>query len=228
MNTSMSRKRWIPNPTLWKNEDAFILGGGPSLRNFEYARLQNELVVGCNDAYVHGPLVCDFCVFGDFKWWRLHHKNLEKYVKGGGVVVTNEQKVVKATVPVWLKCMARQASGLSKTALGWNVNTGAAAINLALILGATRVFLLGFDMKLGKKGESNWHKNTLDKPKPKIYNRMIRGYKVVLNQLPIVFPGTQVINVNDDTALKCFPVVKFDKFWRDRNGVVQNTIKEAS
>ncbi len=36
-------------------------------------------------------------------------------------------------------------------------NIGAAAINLAYHTGATRVFLLGFDMNLGNSSRQHWH-----------------------------------------------------------------------
>jgi hypothetical protein len=196
----------------------FIYGGGTSLRSFDPNILIDERVIVCNDAYQFGPSICEVCVFGDFKWFQLHREHIEEYAKQGGIVVTNEPKSCNAVGEPWLKKMVKQPQGLFIDALGWNCNTGAIAINLALILGAETIFLLGFDMCLGSDKKSNWHTNTLDKPKERIYDRFIGNFKVVAEKLPKVFPGRKVINVNDNTKLKCFPIVPFDDFWIERRG----------
>jgi len=108
--------------------------------------------------------------------------------------------------------MQRERVGLSKTALGWNANTGASALNLALILGASTVYLLGFDMFGG-----NWHPNPLDKPKQTIYDRMMKNFKIVAQQLPKVFPDCKVFNVTNDSKLEIFPKIGFNEFWSNRN-----------
>ena len=79
--------------------------------------------------------------------------------------------------------MERRSRGLHFNALGWNYNTGAVAINLALLLGAAKINLLGFDMQLGKAGNSNWHENILDKPDKKVYSKFITGFNKVANDL---------------------------------------------
>lgn len=215
---STIRQYWKPEP-IWEGREVFVLGGGRSLfeNNFDFNILEKELVVGCNDAYLHGPLICDICIFGDWKWRTLHLDNLRKYVKHGGIVVTNEPKSIANTRHTpWLKPMKRQDVGLYRDALGWNQNTGASAVNLALILGAGKVFLLGFDMHLGKDGEANWHENKLNRPRANVYERMLDNFKIVAAQLPKVFPGQKVFNVHDDTYLKSFPILPFNEFWIQR------------
>lgn len=208
---------WQPDPETWKGEDAIVLGGGPSLLDFDFEWLSRELVVGCNDAYRHGPRICDICVFGDFKWYGEHAAHLEEYAKGGGIVVTNESKLISSSkTPKWIHKMAREGSGLHTDALGWAHNTGAGAMNLALILGASRVFLIGFDMQLSEDGKTNWHKNKLDKPNPTIYDRMIAGFKIMARQLPHKFPDAEVFNVTDNSKLDVFPKIATNEFWNGR------------
>ena len=208
---------WEPNPETWKGEDVIILGGGPSLDSLDFDLLITELVIGCNDAYELGPRVCDICVFGDYKWYRHHSANLELYAKKGGIVVTNESKVVgDHRTPKWVNKMARQAQGLHKDALGWGYNTGVGAMNLALILGAAQVFLIGFDMQLNEDGESNWHANNLDEPSAKMYDRMLKGFRIVGRQLPHKFPDAKVFNVTDDSRLDSFPKIATEVFWNGR------------
>lgn len=208
---------WEPDPQTWEGEDVIILGGGPSLRSLSIPSLADELVVGCNDAYVYGPLICDMCVFGDFKWFNKHHKALKAYADSGGIVVTNESHLISRPGDKWIMKMPRQSSGLHKDALGWNFNTGASALNLALILGASRVFLLGFDMQLDKEKRMNWHPNELDKPDASIYTRMIKSFDIVARQLPGTFPNCEVFNVTDDSKLDVFPKIGTEAFWNGRH-----------
>ncbi|HUS88041.1 MAG TPA: hypothetical protein VMW91_01515 [Desulfosporosinus sp.] len=205
----------------WKNKDAFILGGGSSLRDWDIDVLKGERVVGVNDAYIHGPYVCDVCVFGDFKWYKVHFNGLVNYAKNGGCVVTNCPQTVNERFP-WLYRMGREARGLHHNALGWNTNTGSSALNLALILGAKTVYLLGFDMKLGLDGRSNWHNGSLDTPNPAVYTRMLGkdkndNFVVVKKHLEVKFPDRIVINVTSDSDLDMFPKVDFETFWKERS-----------
>jgi hypothetical protein len=114
--------------------------------------------------------------------------------------------------------MGRSSQGLHRNSLGWNRNTGAGAVNLALLLGARRVFLLGFDMHLSG-GRPNWHNQLIDKPDKNCYVRFAKDFKYVARDLPIKFPGCEVINVTDDSDLNCFPKVGTKEFWSSRVGV---------
>jgi len=212
---------WIPkrNPN-WEGQEAFIIGGGPSLsQGFDFNLLANELTIGCNDAYQKGSAVCKICVFGDAKWWKTHKDRLIQYP---GLVVTNVPHLHQKNVK-WLYVTDRQQWGLSKTGLAWNGNTGSPAINLALLLGAVKVYLLGFDFKLNEDGESNWHPNNIDKPNAEIYKgKFQEGFVALAKALPIVFPGQEVFNVTNDSDLDVFPKINLNDFWKDRkNGLCE-------
>ena len=143
--------RWIPK-TKWKGEEVFVIGGGDSLRGFNWGLLKDELTIGCNDAFRLGKEVCKICIFGDAPWFRRNEKELAKFE---GVVFTNSSQLLNTRLP-WLWTTPRKSKGLSDRAIAWNDNTGAAAVNLALLLGAKRIFLLGFDMRASERGKTNW------------------------------------------------------------------------
>jgi hypothetical protein len=150
-----------------------------------------------------GADAINICAFGDIKFWSKFQRDLEKFE---GWVVTNFG-VPRA--PAWLKIYKRQQQGLFKDSLGWNWNTGAMAVNLALILGASRIFLLGMDMKAREDGKTHWHDVVIDRSTPQHYDRFMTGFETVKRQLPVVFPGRQVFNVSDGTSrLVTFPVVE--------------------
>ena len=198
----------------WKDEDVFIIGGGDSLREqgFDWSLLEEELTIGCNSAFTLGEKVCKICIFGDAKWFHKYQSELQRFK---GIVFTNTSQLYRTKLD-WLWTMPRKGKGLGATALGWNKNTGAAAVNLALILGAQRIFLLGFDMHLSKDGRSNWHNNLLGKPNKAVYEKFIEGFTKVSIDLKKLFPGREVINITDNSDLDIFPKVGCEEFWKGR------------
>lgn len=215
--------KWTPKP-IWKDQDAYIIGGGPSLREFDWSLLEGLRTIGCNKAYVHGPSRCEVCLFGDVPWWDHHKHELERYTKAGGTVFTNASALKTLKVP-WLWTMRRENSGLYCDALGWNTNTGMAAINLALIFGAKTLYLLGFDMGLGKDGKSNWHEDVTNKFQvlPASYVKFFKAWPPLLRDMQTKFSDRRLVNVSDLTAVKDaygVETVKPEEFWKGRRDVL--------
>lgn len=209
--------RWKPE-SVWRDKDVFIIGGGDSLRSFDWTLLEDECTIGCNTAFTLGPKICKICIFGDFKWFDIFQVELTKYAtQNKGVVFTNTPKLLDTTLP-WLYTMPREMRGLHKQALGWNGNTGASAINLALILGATTVYLLGFDMMLSNEQRPNWHDRLIQKPKASVYKDFCKDFGRVASDLGKVFPGREVVNVTDKSNLEVFPKIGVEEFWNSRKG----------
>ena len=115
----------------------------------------------------------------------------------------------------WLKWMPRKQKGMFRDGLGYNFSCAASAVNLALLFGATTVYLLGVDMHLGSKGEPNWHNHVIDKPDKEVFDRMLESFHWVKKGLEN-FPGSKVFNVNKDSNLKLFPMLDPDIFWAER------------
>ena len=191
--------RWHPRQW-WSGQDVVIIGGGPSLRGFDWSALRTCLTVGCNDAFKLGPSVCTVCVFGDMKWYITHYKELEMFPNP---IFTNQPSLHVGS-PDWILTVPRKIWGLHRDALGWGGNTGCSAINLALILGAMRGFLLGFDMKT-KDDKTNWHDCNIGNPNDEAYKRFMEGFEKLSRDLPVVFPGRSVVNLGPDSALDMFP-----------------------
>lgn len=210
---------WIPEP-IWQDEEVFIIGGGSSLRDFDWLLLRDEHTIGCNQAFRLGPEICDVCIFCDIKFIfrdnnprKGFYDELERFPNP---VVTNNNVLGKRKIP-WLKYMPRKVRGLGRTSLGYNKNTGAAAINLALLMGAKIVYLLGFDMFLDKQGRPNWHDKLLDKPCEKTYVQMLEPFdKYIKKDLETMFPECRVINVTKNSNLNTFPKVDPYIFWLNR------------
>jgi len=206
---------WTQEP-VWDGKDVFVIGGGDSLRFFNWDLLDDEFTIGCNNAFQLGSSICKICIFGDVAFWKKYEKELEAF---DGVVFTNSPSLFqKGAKHPWLWVMERSAIGLHTTKLGWNNNVGSSAINLALILGAKRVFLLGFDMCLSKDGKSHYHEGAIREPNQTTLNDFIRGFKNVKTDLS-KFPDSEVINVSDCSRLDVFSKVGFLDFWKERTKI---------
>jgi hypothetical protein len=191
--------------TAWQGEDAFIIGGGPSLKDFDWSQLSGLNTIGCNQAFELGHAVCQICIFGDLPWFEKNKYELERYALLGGKIVSICPAFSSSTCD-WLHCLTRLNNGLSTSGhrLGWNSNTGAAAINLALLMGAKRVYLLGFDNQ-GEGVKRSWHEKYRDRFDPDAHIKHREGFKRVASELPEAFPDREVINLNQKSKLECFP-----------------------
>jgi hypothetical protein len=197
---------WIPTEE-WNGQDAFIIGGGSSLRDFAWAKLEGRNTIGCNDAFRLGARRCQICVFGDASWFHRAKWDLEKYQ---GRVVSCAPTLLHLNLP-WLLAMDRVRDGLGEgSKLGWNYSTGAAAICLAVRLGAIRIFLLGFDLYSSKDGKSHWHR-LRNRPTAEVsYTRFQKGFRTLADVLAKLKPDVEVHNVTDGTSkLEVFPRISF-------------------
>ena len=190
----------------WTAEDVFIIGGGHSLKGFDWNLLRGRCTIGCNQAFKLGAAICNIATFGDYDFWTHYKDELETYK---GWVATN---YLTMNTPPWLRFYPRIDRGLGNgvEGLAWNNNTGALAVNLALVLGARQVFLLGFDMRMESKEKSHWHDERINDPSEESYLRFIAGFENLKRDLPVVFPGREVYNITDGTSLlKVFPEKSF-------------------
>jgi len=202
--------RWQIQP-LWAGKEVFIIGGGPSLKTFDWERLKGEFTIGCNSAFRLGPEVCKVCIFGDMGFFRENADQLKSF---NGPVFTCARKLAQEEIP-WLYTLERRNRGLHSTALGWNQNTGALAINLAILLGAKWIYLLGYDMKLQGR-DSNWHVHQSPNNSSATYMKFLLAYRDVVKDWKAKFSDREIINVTDDSDLEGFPKVPLKTFWEER------------
>lgn len=220
-------------PKIWSEGDVWIIGGGPSV--VEQFKVPNDIVqavkigeqpistyssfmtdirdkhiIGVNIAYLLGSWV-DFVFFGDHGFFIKHKQGLYNY---GGLKVTC---VDSAKNEDWVKFLTKDKAvpfGISGNpkAVSWNVNSGAAAINLAVHTGAKRIFLLGFDMDLAEDNSQHWHNvyrnNTKDPAQPKSmrknlpFTRHLRGFQKIAADAKKL--GVEIINVSPKSRITEF------------------------
>lgn len=233
MRKEYSGRGWNPLP-IWEGATAFILGGGPSLSNIDLNRLHNKHVIGCNNAYgdpvknEKGETIeyiprdwVDICWFGDSNWFSFHLPYLKLF---RGILATSKFQIVEKHKHLGIKGFLRgRPFGISTESgyICWNKSTGASAINLATKLGAKRIVLLGFDMRI-VDGKKNYHKDHI--LMGKIQGRFNRKYEEkkddpfehFLKAFPHIARdaeklGIEIINATPGSAITQFPIVEPDE-----------------
>ena len=219
-------------PKLWGGGECWILGGGPSLpgqfgvpeeviqKVFDkelplntyspyMSAIHEKHVIGVNMAFKIGDWI-DMVFWGDKKWYLNNRVELGEF-KGlkvtchphfanGNFQKENVKSVVKDNAhPVGISSDPSKAS--------WNSNSGAAAISVAANMGATKIVLVGFDMKLGADKKQHWHSEygiiQPREPKHLPFHRHLAGFPHIARDAR--HRGITIINACPDSEIVDFP-----------------------
>lgn len=182
-------------PRLFPNSTITCLGGGPSLTAEDVAACRGKVrVIAINDAYRLAPWA-DVLYGCDEKWWAWHRGvpsftgpkfGLESGARKWGVTVLQKTGA---------DGLERDPSGLRH-----GRNSGYQAINLAVHLGAQRILLLGYDMRLGTK--AHWFGDHPNGAKPPVAT-FLPFFDRLAPELARL--GVTVLNCSRTTALQAFP-----------------------
>ena len=148
----------------------------------------------------------------DPKWWDTHYEEVSVRFKGRLMSQYNAsqwESKAKFTGPTQgrIECLpGNHNHGLGELQLHYGNNSGYQAVNLAYILGAARILLLGYN--LGPVGGS-WHffghhPKHLREQSP--WDKFIRSFKTIDPK----FYGIEIINCTLDSHLKHFPIRRLD------------------
>lgn len=167
--------------------------------------LADRHVIGINNAYRIGPLF-DIVFFGDNGWYKVHRLALAKC---SAIKLTSGSRFAgkKKEDSEGIRYLGRdrvRPKGISKNPerVSWNQNSGAASISIAAHFGATRIILLGFDMKLDQKAEfSHWH-GSHGNTKPPPFARHLQGFSEIAKDAKKM--GIEILNASPDSVIKEF------------------------
>ena len=189
---------------LWSDRAAFILGGGPSLKGFDCDRLRGRGgVIAVNDAGLELAPWADCLYFADgmSRWggWNLHRLGDFR----GEVLLTRSQMPERHGIRR-IGCDPKRALSDDPTVLAGHCG-GANAINLAHLLGAPVIVLLGFDLVGG-----NWHDNhRLPRPRGQLAEKILPSLERMAAALAAT--PTLMLNTNPESALRAFPFVEIEE-----------------
>lgn len=225
-------------PKLWKNQDVWILGGGPSLTsNFNISEdvvskvragklplssyspfmsaIHDKNIIGVNVSFMLGDWV-DICFFGDNSFLLTYEAQL---LKSNTLKVSCAEKAKEMSWVKFLPIDYRTRGKLTNdpTKISWNFNSGSASINLAALLGAKRIILVGFDMNM-PTNQVHWHN---EYRKSELTEQEKINRQIHFNQFLAPMPkikkdldalGIEIFNTSMESAINCFEKVPISKF----------------
>jgi hypothetical protein len=174
-------------PRLWPGETVVILGCGPSLKAEAVNAVKGRArVIAINQSYQFAPWA-DLLYACDASWWQRHH---------GVPSFTALKYGLETGAKRWPGVQTLQHTGktgleLLPTSVKHGQNSGYQAINLAVHLGASRILLLGYDMR------------DPGRPQERKYLQWIENFATIVEPLRQI--GVEVVNCTPSSALKCFP-----------------------
>lgn len=191
---------------IFKNKTVYVIGGGPSLENFNWSLLANKKVIAINKSFISVP-TAQIIYWTDARFYRWYKKDIDeskavKYTINPGAPYNADVRLLKKGV--------RHGLETDNRLLAHGDNSGYAAINLAYHLGAAKIVLLGFDM--GSNGsKTHFHDGYPVKPTSKnIYEkRFVVSFPHIAKELKN--KGIKVYNASDRSTLTCFPKITIEK-----------------
>ncbi len=192
----------------WAGQRCFIVGGGPSLKGFDFGRLRGEKVIAINKAFLDVPFAdimfaMDRNLLGLITSGRLGENYRQAFEAFGGIRLWLD--VERSSCPPGIYSIPSAGdigwTKSLKTGLFHGQNSGYGALNLAIVLGANPIYLLGYDCALGPGGEQNYHDGYPAPTNPDVLNIFRRAFEEGADLLQ---DGPWIINLNPDSAIRCF------------------------
>jgi hypothetical protein len=201
----------IPNGA-WQGQRCFIVAGGPSLKGFDFSRLRGELVIGINRAFERIDPAFNFSMDTRFLRWlqkgELGPDVQARFRSMRGTKVWMHERSSAAQFPKDVLLITttgeHEFSACLRTGFGLSNNSGFGALNLAVALGASPIYLLGFDMGgRDHTGEQDWwHSGYPRRQSNHVYSKFRDRF--MQHAGAIHESGCRVINLNRESGLRCF------------------------
>lgn len=214
----------------WIGRTAVCIASGPSLTMADVNKIRGWRsrdgcrVIVINDNYTICPWA-DALYFADFRWWE-HHRDKPFFRDFHGRKISIENGAGRfAQDCTVLKNMSQVGGTMGKLStdpegIFTGANSGYQAINVAVLYGARRIILLGYDMKAkempidepGKSGVRLSHHWFGEHPWPAdahsyVYFR--EEFKRMATTAKL--NGIEILNATPNSALECFPMVALDE-----------------
>jgi hypothetical protein len=201
----------------WEGETVIVAAPGPSLTREVAEQCRGYRTIVVQDAWRLLPWA-DALYGCDTKWWE-HHAGVPDFAGEKWSTTddgTNDKR--EAAKAYGLQLIAgKTGEGFSTDprVLHYGSNSGFQAVNLAIVWGAARIILVGFDMRVvgGKRHFFGDHPKPLNNRADFVSFR--RPFERAAKSLP---PGVEILNATAGSALTCFPMVSFEDALSNQTG----------
>lgn len=190
----------------WSDATCVVAATGPSLTKEQAELARGQHCIAVSDAYKLLPW-SEALYSCDSRWWREHKGapdfNGEKWTS----YHHGRKEQLEVAKEYGLRVvLGKHADGFSTDPklIHYGKNSGFQAINLAILFGATRILLIGFDMRLveGKRHFFGDHPKALNPASN--YKSWVTVFGYAADMLP---KHLTIINCTPGSALKCFPMM---------------------
>ena len=202
----------------WKGHPAVIIGGGPNIPStFNWKSLRGMRTISINRAFENFDPTITFSMDPRFLMWIKSNRYGESVHERFARLSTYRVWMVTYVAHLPPECYVipvrqsydvglRTFSTEFKKGLGHGNNSGYAALNLAFVLGADPIYLLGFSMKHKPNRVSHWHSGH---PIPQ-EEHTVKSFIPAFNAAAEIIKehGRTVINLSseEETDLRCFKI----------------------
>lgn len=190
------------------NKPVAVLASGPSLTEADVKKIEDKRlnIIAVSDTYRYAP-DAGILFAADAGWWE-YHEGLTQYRGRPRLICDGPGRREAAAIKYQLRRVPfRDGIGLS-----FNVNyihtglcSGFMALNLAVLMGCSPIYLLGFDCRTSE-GMVHFfgdHPAPLSNALP--FKHMVRSFEAAEKQLKRRKYPSRVINLTRQSALTCFP-----------------------
>lgn len=225
-NPISSPVNFVKNEFTNINKDVcFVVGGGPSLNGFDFTQLNGFDTIAINKAveYIPNPtyfITTDYSYFikASLPIEQINLKVHKSYfvanmthpymeMQRGQIIDTRRNFVYEDLYQYDGVIQSYNTSGFSSTINEFSngQNSGHCGIQLALLLGYKKIYLLGFD--LNEEGQTHFHQSYRDIDQKSFKTKVSNYGKILLDSL-ISYKGTQkIINLSSSSILVNSPMV---------------------
>jgi hypothetical protein len=148
--------QWIINRE-WQSQTAFIVGGGPSVKQQNLELLRDKNVIAINSSYLAVPW-SQFLFFGDARWYNEERRKRAATIDAyAGRIVTCSAVVRGPRLLGLWRVNPPPGFAEQPTHVASQRTNLQGAMNMAAHLGCNRLVLLGADMGRAPDGVSHHH-----------------------------------------------------------------------
>jgi hypothetical protein len=169
-------------PREWPGETAFVVGGGPSVRDVDLGALRGRRVIAINSSVYAVPWA-DYLYFGDFRWWNEGPNQAAAMCFGGRIVTTSRL----VSHPRVLHCRKTKPPGLALAADSlmqkWTSLTAATNLAAHLVGPGGTIVWLGADGRIAVDGRTHHHQPHRWPHQPGCYDKHLGDLRTIVPSL---------------------------------------------
>ena len=189
---------------IFLGDTIYVVGGGPSLKDFNFELLRDKTVIAVNKAFTRVPFA-QVLYWSDTRFYEWFSKEIDAFT---GIKVTCRPEPKRSDV---INLLNTGKTGLETMSYGLRDggNSGYAAMNLAYHLGAKKIVLLGFDMQNTPK-QTHWHDGYVSTADTSTMERlMLPSFDTIVE--PLEKRKIKVYNASPDSKITCFPKISIEE-----------------